>query len=103
MNKRESELMIRINEKREFLLYIAEIKRHLKIQQMLSKYVQHGSTNVYTHSRNVAYKSFLFAKFLERKFGYKIDYEILTVGAMFHDFFLYDWHSLERKAKTSWI
>ena len=95
--------MIRISEKREFLLYIMEIKHRLKIQKMLSKYIQHGSTNVYTHSRNVAYNSFLFAKFLERKFGYKIDYEILTVGAMFHDFFLYDWHSLERKTKTSWI
>ena len=48
-------------------------------------------------------ENLLVKEFLERKFGYKIDYEILTVGAMFHDFFLYDWHSLERKTKTSWI
>lgn len=48
------------------------------------------------HSRNVAYYSFALAKMLERRFGYKIDYEALAVGAMFHDFFLYDWHQTER-------
>ena len=25
----------------------------------------------------------------------KIDYDVLVVGAMFHDFFLYDWHDPE--------
>ncbi len=95
--------MLRIREKKEFLLYVDQIKKHLQIQKMLTPYLQHGTTNVYIHSRNVAYNSFLFAKFLERRFGYKIDYEILVVGAMFHDFFLYDWHSLERKTKITWI
>lgn len=89
----------KIKEKREFLIWLMKIKHHIKIQMMLSKYIQHGNTSVYTHSRNVAYYSFLFAKFLERKLKYKIDYEILTVGAMFHDFFLYDWHSLEGRPR----
>lgn len=55
------------------------------------------------HSRNVAYHSFLFAKFLEKHFRYEINYEILIVGAMFHDFFLYDWHQTNRTPETSWI
>jgi len=95
--------MTKVKDKKEFLLYVIGIKHHIKIQMLLGKYIQHGNTSVYTHSRNVAYNSFLFAKFLEKHFGYKIDYEILTVGAMFHDFFLYDWHKLERKTKIAWI
>lgn len=91
--------MVKIKEKKEFLFYIIKIKNHIKIQMMLSKYKQHGKTNVYIHSRNVAYCSFLFAKFLDKNFGYRIDYEILTVGAMFHDFFLYDWHQTSGRPK----
>ena len=52
-----------------------------------------------THSINVAYYSFLFAKFLEKKLGARINYEILIVSAMFHDFFLYDWHETEGRPK----
>lgn len=89
----------RIKEKREFLFYLIKIKHHIKIQQMLSKYIQHGKTTVYIHSRNVAYYSFLFARFLEKRLGAKINYEILTVSAMFHDFFLYDWHQTEGRPK----
>ncbi len=81
-----------INEKRKFMLYVMQIKKYVKIQKMLSKYIQHGKTNVYIHSRNVAYVSFMIARFCERKFNSKIDYDVLVVGAMFHDFFLYDWH-----------
>lgn len=93
----------KVKEKREFLIFLIRIKHHIKIQKMLSKYIQHGNTNVYIHSRNVAYYSFLMAKFLEKKLKCKINYEILTVSAMFHDFFLYDWHSLDRKTKASWV
>ena len=89
----------KIKQKREFLIFLMRIKHHIKIQRMLSKYIQHGNTNVYIHSRNVAYYSFLFAKFIERNLKCKIDYEILTVSAMFHDFFLYDWHSLDGRPK----
>ena len=89
----------RIKEEREFLLYLMKIKHHIKIKNMLSKYIQHGNTTVYTHSRNVAYYSFLFAKFLETRLGARINYEILTVSAMFHDFFLYDWHKTEGRPR----
>lgn len=91
--------MLKSREKREFLYYLMKIKHKIKIQMLLSKYIQHGITNVYIHSRNVAYLSYVLAKKLERKLGYKIDYEILIVGAMFHDFFLYDWHKTEGRPK----
>ncbi|MCI9366386.1 MAG: HD domain-containing protein [Clostridia bacterium] len=81
-----------VKDKKEFLVYVMQIKKYVKIQKMLSKYIQHGKTNVYIHSRNVAYLSYLIARFCEKKFKVKIDYNVLVVGAMFHDFFLYDWH-----------
>lgn len=62
-----------------------------------------GSTNVYIHSRNVAYLSFLFAKYMEKRLKISIDYEILTVGAMFHDFFLYDWHDKYRSGSQDYM
>ena len=90
--------MVKSREKREFLSYLIKIKNHIKLQMMLKQYIQHGKTNIYVHSRNVAYYSFVFAKTLEKKLGYKI-----AVGAMFHDFFLYDWHVGERKTKVTWF
>lgn len=85
--------------KREFALRIIRIKRYVAIQKMLGKYIQHGKTTVYIHSRNVAYLSYIIARFCERKFKLRINYDFLVVGAMFHDFFLYDWHELEGRPR----
>ena len=77
-----------ISEKKDFVLHIIQIKRYIRIEKMLRKYIQHGKTNVYIHSRNVAYLSYIIAKFCERNFNFKINYDVLVIGAMFHDFFL---------------
>lgn len=82
--------------KRDFITYTHQIKKQVNIQKMLSSFIQHGKTNVYMHSRNVAYLSFQIARFFEKRFRAKIDYDVLVVGAMFHDFFLYDWHDSEK-------
>lgn len=44
------------------------------------------------HTRKVAYLSFTFAKFLEKRFHISFDYEDLIIGAYLHDLFMYDWH-----------
>lgn len=85
--------------KRDFIFRIMRIKRFIAIQTMLSKYIQHGKTNIYIHSRNVAYLSYIIARFCERRFRIKVDYDALVVGAMFHDFFLYDWHRVEGRQR----
>ena len=85
--------------RKDFMLRIMRIKRFIAIQTMLSKYIQHGKTNIYIHSRNVAYLSYIIARFCERRFRIKIDYDALVVGAMFHDFFLYDWHKVEGRQR----
>lgn len=55
---------------------------------LLKNYIQHGNTNVYTHSIYVAHLSLSIA----RKLNLKIEERSLIRGALLHDFFLYDWH-----------
>lgn len=51
-------------------------------------YIQHGTTSCYSHSISVAYYSLLFAV----RLGINCDFESLVIGALLHDYFLYDWH-----------
>ena len=66
------------------------------VKNLLKDYKQHGDTSVWEHSRNVAYKCYVVAKYLEKKYFIEFDYEKLIVGAYLHDFFLYDWHEKEK-------
>ena len=50
--------------------------------------MQHGSTSVYEHSVNVAYKSLL----LVENFCLTVDKQSLVRGALLHDYFLYEWN-----------
>ena len=59
---------------------------------MLKLYKQHGLTSVFKHSRNVAYRSYILAKKLEKRYNLKFDYDELVTAAYLHDLFLYDWH-----------
>lgn len=54
----------------------------------LKNYIQHGNVTVFKHCRNVAYLSCIIAD----RLNVKVDYEALIVGALLHDYFLYDWH-----------
>lgn len=54
----------------------------------LKKYIQHGNVTVFKHCRNVAYVSCVIAD----RLNLRVDYEALIVGALLHDYFLYDWH-----------
>ena len=56
----------------------------------LKNYVAHGVTSVYDHSLSVAKNSYAYA--VSR--GVKCDLRALVVGALLHDYFLYDWHKL---------
>ena len=52
------------------------------------RFLQHGSTTLHQHCRNVALVSFQLA----RKLGLKVDEHSLIRGALLHDYYLYDWH-----------
>lgn len=51
-------------------------------------YIQHGSISVYAHCVNVARMSVRIAKWLP----IQVNMDALVIGALLHDYFLYDWH-----------
>ena len=59
--------------------------------------VQHGNTSTYDHCFNVAVLSYILSK----KLHIKVNTKEMLVGAILHDFYLYDWHS-GRKRKDGW-
>lgn len=56
--------------------------------QRLRTFVQHGQTSCYLHSISVAYYSLHLAARLHLKYNARS----LIMGAMLHDYCLYDWH-----------
>ena len=60
----------------------------------MREYIQHGTFTTYTHCLNVAVMSYVIAT----KFKVSnLCMRELLVGAMLHDFFLYDWHDGRRR------
>lgn len=57
----------------------------------------HRGSNCYEHSFKVAKKAIKHA--LRRKNKDKIDLEVILVGAILHDYYLYDWRSDRSKRK----
>lgn len=74
-----------MNEK-EFLKVLNDINRLTKLEEM-KDYIHHGHTNVYDHSVMVARVSLSIAKILRLK-----NKKDIVIGALLHDYFLYDWH-----------
>ena len=72
--------------------YIIQKKlRYLETAGRLNEtknYIQHGSNSVYTHCVNVARMSVKIAKWLP----IQVNMDALVIGALLHDYFLYDWH-----------
>lgn len=74
------------------MTYIIQKKlRYLETAGRLNEtknYIQHGSISVYTHCVNVARMSVKIAKW----FPIQVNMDALVIGALLHDYFLYDWH-----------
>ncbi len=54
----------------------------------LGRYIQHGDTSCLWHSVAVAYYSLMIVRLLH----IPCNRHSLLIGALFHDYFLYDWH-----------
>lgn len=74
---------------REQLYAIVEKYGHHPDVQRMREYIQHGSVTTYQHCKNVALVSF----WLNRRLHLHADETSLAVGALLHDFYLYDWHT----------
>lgn len=59
-----------------------------KVQDM-QNYIQHGTVTTLEHCITVATMSY----FIVKLFGLKVNLSVLLVGALLHDFYLYDWHN----------
>ncbi len=76
--------------------HIYEILKTYQAQeevQSMQEFVQHGHTSTYQHCMNVV----CFSYWLNKHFHLHADEKALLVGALLHDFYLYDWHE-----KSTW-
>ena len=76
--------------------HIHEILKTYQAQkevQSMQKFIQHGHTSTYQHSMNVVRLSY----WLNKHFHLHADEKALLVGALLHDFYLYDWHEKNRE------
>lgn len=69
---------------------LRDVKADPKVQEM-KKFIQHGEVSTYEHCGNVARLSYK----INKKFSLNSDVKVLLVGAMLHDFYLYDWHDFD--------
>ncbi len=74
---------------------LADLELHTRLDR-LKNYIQHGDTSCYMHSLAVAYVSF----FIARRLHLHCHITSLLIGALLHDYFLYDWH--ERNQSVRW-
>lgn len=70
-----------------FKEYLIKLSQETEILGM-DEYIQHGKTSCLWHSVAVAYYSVR----LVQKLRIPCNIESLVIGALLHDYFLYDWH-----------
>ena len=76
----------------EYYIILKYLKDHYRVQEM-KNYIQHGSVTTFKHCENVARMSYN----INKRFHLNSDVRVLLVGAMLHDFYLYEWHNKDDK------
>ena len=76
-----------ISDKERINSILNDIHKHKEVQRMKG-FVQHGRISTYDHCKSVAEASYL----LNKKLHLHANERKMLVGAMLHDFYLYDWH-----------
>ena len=77
----------------EFETILKEYLDDDKVKKM-KEYSAHGKTSVFSHSMDVARTAYN----LDKKLKTNADKKVLLVGALLHDFYLYDWHDARLNA-----
>lgn len=81
-------MKLKPDEQRFFDSYTNKLlSEHKEIYEM-QKYIQHGSTTTFEHVMAVAQMSY----WLSCRLPFKFKESSLLLGAILHDFYLYDWH-----------
>ena len=79
--------MEREEEKQEILSAL-QSNRHV---QDMKKYTHHGKVSTFEHCEKVANLSYE----IDKSLSLNADLNVLLMGAMLHDFYLYDWHECD--------
>ena len=69
---------------------LRDVRKDQNVQSMKG-FIQHGDVSTYEHCVNVTRLSYR----INRKLSLHSDLKVLLVGAMLHDFYLYDWHNYD--------
>ena len=72
--------------------YLSEVI-DTEIVKSMKKYMQHGNTSAFEHSVKVVKLCYK----IDQKFKLNANLKDLLLGAMLHDFYLYDWHKRSLK------
>ena len=83
---------------KEFIPLVRDVL-HSKEFIGIKKYRHHIRSNLYDHSVKVAYLCFKHHK----RFGLKIDIKEFVIGAILHDYYLYDLHEESILHKFHWF
>ncbi len=75
----------------KFMAQMARMEEDPRIKQM-RKFAQHNGNTTYQHCKNVAMGAYQLANFLHLH----IDGKALAVGAMLHDYYLYNTSEMEK-------
>lgn len=78
---------IRLEHEELFWKILNDVKKSSRFANS-RKFIQHGSVSVYVHSIMVAYTSC----YLAEKYNIDVRWDEMIMGALLHDYFLYDWH-----------
>lgn len=79
---------VKREDKKEIDRILSGIRADKNVQKM-KDYIQHGKISTYEHCESVANLSYC----INKKLHLKADNKTLLIGAMLHDFYLYDWHN----------
>ncbi|MDO4623140.1 MAG: HD domain-containing protein [Eubacteriales bacterium] len=90
MNVEEQNIRRRPKEQDSFMTMMSEMERDPRVQ-LLCNYSQHQGNTTYQHCKNVAMTSYRLAE----KLHLRIDGKSLAVGAMLHDYYLYNTRDME--------
>ena len=74
----------------EYYLCVKDILESDLVRKM-DTFIQHGFTTTLSHCIDVSFRSYKIAKRLN------FDYVAVARAGLLHDFYLYDWHELEKE------
>lgn len=85
--RRVIKMILTAKERDRLRLLLGRYVEDVHVQEM-KQFKQHGAVSTFEHCMNVVRVSY----WLNQRLGLHADESVLVIGALLHDFYLYDWH-----------